>query len=171
MLLLVITSNAQLSNNATVNNSDGQTFVVKIWKNDVFVPGYINNVKASVIRSFNKMFDNPQQVNWFVDDKDVTAYFIYNNESVAVHYHGKGYYISARRVYDATMLDPRIYSYIRQEIGKRYIVNLVTEVVTEKGITYEISLEDKKNWLFLQVERNNERNIFTTTDTRLYKKG
>lgn len=165
MLVLALSVNAQSSNN------DIENFSVKIWKDNVFMPGFINNVSANVIRSFQKMFGNPDKVNWFVDDKDITAYFTYNKENVAVHYHGKEYYISTRKVYDATFLEPWIYNYIRNEAGKKYIINLVTESVTDQGITYQISLEDKNTWLFIQVERNNERNMLTTVNKQIFKKG
>ena len=165
MLLLALSANAQFSSN------DVENFSVKIWKDNVFIPGFINNVSTNVIRSFKKMFGNTNKVNWFVDDKDITAYFVYNQENVAVHYHGKEYYISTRKVYDATFLEPWIYNYVRQEAGKSYIINLITESVTDKGITYQISLEDKKTWLLLQVERNTERNILTTANKQVFKKG
>jgi hypothetical protein len=169
-LLVPFFTNAQFSN-SLISNGDIENFSVKIWKGNMFMPGFINNISANIVRSFQKMFGDPGKVNWFVDDKDITAYFTYHNEKVAVHYHGKGYYLSTRKVYDATDLEPWVYNYIRQEAGKKYIINLVTEAVTNKVITYQISLEDKNTWMVLQLERNNERNLLTTLDKKIYKKG
>lgn len=97
------------------------------------------------------MFGDSTTVSWFVDGKDITGHFYNDNEYISVLYKKNGRHAFTRKVYDSTRLDQRLVTYLEEEAGKEFSVNLVTEIVKEEGTVYEISLTSHKQICLIQI--------------------
>jgi hypothetical protein len=131
-----------------VNKTD-----VKVKKGKAYKNAYVNNVSSAVAGDFASRFGE-NNVNWFVDNKEVTGYFSDNGISHTVYYENERY-LKTRSVYDSSKLSVLVRDFLEQELGKTYKINLVTEVKREEGSIYEISLSNDKKILVVTLEHAN----------------
>lgn len=126
---------------------------VKVKKGKDHKKAYANNVTSAVMGDFASRFGE-NNVNWYVDNKEVTGYFSDNGINHTVYYENECY-LKTRTVYDSSKLSVLVRDFLEQELGKTYKINLVTEVKREEGSMYEISLSNDRNILVVTLEHAN----------------
>lgn len=116
--------------------------------------GYANNIPSAVWNSFLEQFEDAASVSWYVDSRDVTASFRLDNEDLIVTYRKDGILVCIRRVYEGKQLNRQIKNLLQSEIKKGFRISYVTEVQHELQTSYEVSLQNQKDWLMIQVTQD-----------------
>src|SRR5688572_33428162 len=69
---------------------------VKVKNGEFFSSAYTNNVRAAVIADFLERFGEVPNVTWYVDEKEVHAYFKQGGKQVTVQYQPDGLHLQTR---------------------------------------------------------------------------
>ena len=149
---------------------DDSHFDVQLRKGNRFTAGFINNVSATVIRDVKKKFENATSIRWFVNDNTVTGYFDNDNEKITVLYQSNGYCIATWKNYEGNKLDPKVVDVLNGELGTRFTIYLVTELIRDTDTIYTISLQDQEYWCSIQIFKNNDEGLLKITDKQLLRK-
>jgi hypothetical protein len=160
---------SQAVRSAMVFNGGESRIDVRLKKNNTFTAGFINNIRADIWRSFANRFNDSTDVHWFVNENEVTASFICDSENVMIKYKKDGSLIWTRKVYQSNKLDPLVTAFLDEEIEKRFIIYLVTEIIIDNNTIYEISLQHEKESCFLQILRDHERKELKLIDKAFFK--
>ena len=144
---------------------------VKVRDGKFFFTAYTNNVRAAVIADFLERFGEVPNVSWYVDEKEVSAYFIKGNDQITVQYQPDGLHLQTKKNYDGANLDSRVSELLQRELGKKFSLNLVTEVIKDTHACYEVSLYSKTQLYFVRIYKNLEDESLVIADKTLLKRG
>ena len=144
---------------------------VKVKDGNFFSTAYSNNVRAAVIADFLERFGEVPNVSWYVDEKEVSAYFIHEEKQVTVQYQPDGLHLQTKKNYDGVNLDPRVSELLQRELGKKFSLNLVTEIIKDTYACYEVSLYSNTQLYFVRVYKNLDDETLAVVEKSLMKKG
>lgn len=130
----------KLSSRKTELNTDNLVFDVSVNNKGKYSAAYTNNIPATIVRDFMGRYLGVSGARWYVDEKEVTAYFEFQLQSITLIYKKDGYLLSTRKIYDSSSLDPAVHTFLANEYLKGFVINLVTEVTREENKFYDISL-------------------------------
>lgn len=119
-----------------------------------YVPGNINNIPTPVLTTFTNDYENAVNVSWFLNEKQSTVYFNWNNELVIIKYKKDGSSFFTRKTYTVEKLDRPFNDLLKREIGTRHDVNYITEFFREDSHNYEVNMSNDKEWLMLKLTRD-----------------
>lgn len=99
----------------------------------------------SVLSTFNSSFPKAENVKWTDESQSFQVYFTMGSVQCRLWYNSDGVVVKSIRYYHADMLPPLIFSNVQHKYSDKNIYS-VTEVTSEVGIEYNITLQDEKNW-------------------------
>lgn len=109
-------------------------------------------VSEKVLTAFNKTFQNVKNVNWFENTGSYEVRFVQNEVRIKVNYDKEGNIINTIRYYSEQHLPIMVLSKIKSKYTGKTI-HSVTELSSEEGTTYYVTLEDEKTWLDLKADQ------------------
>lgn len=136
------------------NDKEFEYGVILVKENNEFVESYINNVAPYIVRYVMKNYQDAENLKWVVDENGTEVSFDLDKKKVLLVYDKNDVKLFTRFNYSEDDLDQRIAGTAKKKAGKNYKINLVTEIVYDDRIMYEISLESDKNYCFVRVAGN-----------------
>jgi hypothetical protein len=152
--LLFFTSHIQSQLPGT--RPEGNEYTVVLQNEKKFNNGYKNNIPPDILRDFEERFEDAEKVNWIVDDKEITAYFICDYEKVVARYKNDGRLISTHRDYSADRLAKNVARLVRKNAKANMQAYLVTEVDGETNSLYQVSLQNESDWCILLILKDKD---------------
>ena len=102
-------------------------------------------VDESVEKIFKESFPTVSDAKWHTNENYYTVVFTKSEVIFRINYDFKGKMISYRKDYYGKELCPFICSKIKQKFPGKDIYG-VTEIKSDNGLNYEITLQDDKHW-------------------------
>jgi len=134
-----------------------------------YVKAHVNNVPAHVMNSFLTRYPAAENVSWFVNNKEISAYFKTDGQDINVNFKKNGLLLSTRKTYDALLLDQRVREFLFHEMEPCYTFKYVTEVVHENEIVYEVSMETERDLCIVRVIDRKGQALVIEDQTKLKK--
>jgi len=108
-------------------------------------------VNEKVLNAFNKLFKNVQDLNWTETEASYEANFKQNEITSRVIYDKEGNIIQTFRYYHEEQLPIMLLAKLKNKFTDKKVYG-VTEICTEEGIYYYITMEDEKNWIQVRAD-------------------
>src|SRR5215213_3170424 len=102
-------------------------------------------VDEKITSHFSQTFPAALDAKWYEYETFYEVFFINNQITCRVQYDLRGNIISARRDYFEKDLSLFIVAKVKEKYPGKKIFG-VTEITTTNGVSYNIVLEDEKNW-------------------------
>jgi hypothetical protein len=102
-------------------------------------------IDASVEKIFKESFPTVSDAKWYTYEDHYTVLFTKSEVIFRVNYDMKGKMLSYRKDYYSKDLCPFINSKIKQKFPGKEVYG-VTEIKSDNGLNYEITLQDDKHW-------------------------
>ena len=110
------------------------------------------DVNEKVLKIFREAFPEVKQPSWYTFDNYYEVYFINaDNSSCRIDYNTDGTIMSTKRYYSASELSPFIKAKVNEKYPGKKIFG-ITEVSNSENLTYNIVLEDEKNWYNIESD-------------------
>jgi hypothetical protein len=109
------------------------------------------SVNEKVSRSFNETFPNIANAKWYEYESYYEVLFMENNITCRAQYDLNGNIISVRRDYSEKELAPFILAKLKAKYADKKIFG-ITEMSSSEGTSYNIVLEDEKNWITVKSD-------------------
>lgn len=100
---------------------------------------------------FTDAFPNAQDVTWYGDDTHYEVTFFHKDIQCHLTYRLDGTVERTERYYGASDLVPFVLARVTRKYPG-YKLHGVTEITTERGLTYYIILEDAQRWVQVQAD-------------------
>ncbi|MGV3528363.1 MAG: hypothetical protein ACO1OO_05655 [Flavisolibacter sp.] len=103
-----------------------------------------------VLANFNRSFPSAQKVAWSEYPDAFVVYFVKGDEQCRLWYNKEGEVVKSIRYYERDLLHP----FIRSKVEKRYKgwdIKFITEVSSEEGTSYNVTVEKGNDWHSLMV--------------------
>ena len=113
-------------------------------------------VDEKVLITFNQVFKDAKNVQWYTNGNYTEAYFESNKIKTKARLDNSGALLQTIRYYTEEHLPANIAFRVKKKFDKQSIWG-VTEISNEEGINYEVVLRDEKNWY--RVKCNASGNI------------
>ena len=110
-------------------------------------------VDEQVSKQFKETFPAAIEVKWYDYETFYEVVFKNNDILCRVKYDLKGNIISTRRDYHEKDLSLFIIAKVKEKYAGKKIFG-VTEITSSEGVTYNILLEDDKNWINLNSDES-----------------
>jgi len=110
-------------------------------------------VDEQVSKQFKETFPAAIEVKWYDYETFYEVVFKNNDILCRVKYDLKGNIISTRRDYHEKDLSLFIVAKVKEKYTGKKIFG-VTEITSSEGVTYNIVLEDDKNWINLNSDES-----------------
>ena len=110
-------------------------------------------VDEQVSKQFKETFPAAIEVKWYDYETFYEVVFKNNDILCRVKYDLKGNIISTRRDYHEKDLSLFIIAKVKEKYAGKKIFG-VTEITSSEGVTYNIVLEDDKNWINLNSDES-----------------
>ena len=110
-------------------------------------------VDEQVFKQFKETFPAAIEVKWYDYETFYEVVFKNNDILCRVKYDLKGNIISTRRDYHEKDLSLFIIAKVKEKYAGKKIFG-VTEITSSEGVTYNIVLEDDKNWINLNSDES-----------------
>ena len=133
------------------NTSHRQHGVVTLYTDATNMTGFINNVNPRAARNLLKTFNDANNIQWKIDDREITAYFAKSNVDTKVRYNKDGNRISIRKVYGENKLDRYISFIAKKGLEKDFSIFLVTELNIGDDKFYEITFQNNLYWCVVRI--------------------
>jgi hypothetical protein len=133
--------------------------------------GFINDVNPKAMRHLMKSFQNAANIEWQIDEEDITADFTQDDERIKVRYDKNGYHLSTRKIYPGNKLEPFIAVMVRKEVDKNFGIYLVIELINGGKKDYEIILQNQQYWCLVRITQSKEGLLEKSAETKIYLKG
>ncbi|MEO6000176.1 MAG: hypothetical protein ABIN89_25285 [Chitinophagaceae bacterium] len=117
---------------------------------------YLPNEK--VLKSFESIFNNPQDVKWFDKPDCYEVSFIQSDIRANVKFDPEGNFMGSTRYYKEQNLPTSILCKLKKRYSDRNIFG-VTEISTSDEVNYYIKLEDDKSWVTVKVNGNGQMEL------------
>ena len=109
-------------------------------------------VTEKVLKVFHAAFPEVKKYTWYTFDNYYEVYFNDSeNSSCRIDYTPDGDVISTTRYYTGENLSPAIRAKVNEKYPGKKIYG-VTEVSSSEKVTYNIVLEDEKNWYNIESD-------------------
>ena len=108
-------------------------------------------VNEKVLNAFNKTFKNVQDVSWSETENSYQANFKQNQMISRVIYDKEGNIVQTFRYYYEQQLPIMVLAKVKARFSDKKIYG-VTEVASEEGLYYYITLEDDKKWVEVKAD-------------------
>ena len=109
-------------------------------------------VTEKVLKVFHEAFPEVKQSSWYTFDNYYEVYFTNpDNSSCRIDYSPDGILLSTTRYYTEQNLSPAIRAKVNEKYPGKKIFG-VTEVSNSEKVTYNIVLEDDKNWYNIESD-------------------
>ncbi|HYO22820.1 MAG TPA: hypothetical protein VER36_10470 [Flavisolibacter sp.] len=108
-------------------------------------------VNEKVLKIFSAVFPDVQNAKWYENENNYEVYFDKEDMKCRIRYDFDGKVISTTRYYEEKSLCPFLRLKVSQKYPGKKIFG-VTEVNTESELTYNIVLEDDKNWYHVSAD-------------------
>lgn len=132
---------------------------------NVFATESNPNVNAKVLATFNQVFKDAKDVHWVNTAKYVEASFVNGSVKTKAFIDSNGKLLQTIRYYKEEGLPAQLLYNLKQEYNN-HIVWGITEVSSDKGTLYNITLKDKKNWYHIKMNAESQMEL-----VKKYKRG
>lgn len=139
-------------------------------ENDQYRLLHINNVSPDAVRYFVNTYENAKSIQWIIDEKVTTSEFNLGNKKVLLTFDELGDLISTKETYAGEDLDPFITKFAKQIVGKDYFPSLVTKIIRNERVVYEINLENNLYWRIIRLKGDTIKGFEKLHDTGAIKK-
>jgi hypothetical protein len=153
------------------NNDDFDYGVVLKKENNTYTELYINNVNPHAVQYLVNNYEDAENIQWIIDESGTLAKFNEGEKRILLIYDNDGNIVSTRKSYPGKILDPPIADFVKKTAGKDYSLYLVTEIIKEEQVTYQVSLENKSKWKIMRIVGNKEKGFERSGDVQVIKKG
>jgi hypothetical protein len=172
IVLLFVSLNIWSQTHKSSANKSSENFEVDIQSSDnLYYPGFKNDINIDVLRHFVKTFDDAQNILWRVNGKGTAVSFILKNQKGVSYYDNKGCHLSTIKYYDEKDLDPTVASFAKLEVGKDFSIYLVTELIRDDYVIYDISFQNSEYWCKVKLLRKADGSLGKLSDNILFHKG
>ena len=144
--------------------------IILVKENDEFVESYINNVDPYIVRYVTKNYQDAENLKWIVDEDGTEVTFDLEKKKILLIYDKNDVKLFTRLNYGEDELDKRIAGTAKKKAGKNYKIHLVTEIIYDDQITYEISLESEKDYCFIRITGNKLKGFDRAEITKIISK-
>ena len=117
---------------------------------------YVPNEK--VLKSFESIFSNPQEVKWFDHPDSYEVSFVQSGIRANVKFDIEGNFMGSTRYYKEQHLPTSILCKLKKKYTDKTVFG-VTEVTTSEEINYYVKLEDKKSWITVKINGNGQMEL------------
>ncbi|KAA9041958.1 hypothetical protein FW778_08065 [Ginsengibacter hankyongi] len=109
-------------------------------------------VTEKVLKVFHEAFPEVKKPSWYTFDNYYEVYFTNpDNSSCRIDYSPDGILLSTTRYYTEQNLPPAIRAKVNEKYPGKKIFG-ITEVSNSENVTYNIVLEDNKNWYNIESD-------------------
>ena len=109
-------------------------------------------VNEKVLKVFHEAFPEVKQPSWYTFDNYYEVYFTNpDNSSCRIDYSPEGIVLSTTRYYSEKDLSPAIRAKVCEKYAGKKIFG-ITEVSNSEKVSYNIVLEDEKNWYNIESD-------------------
>lgn len=115
-------------------------------------------VNEKALEVFAKTFPTIKNVSWADGENFSEAYFVEEGTTNRIRYNKAGEVISTIRYYPADKLPVFLHMKVKNRYPGRQI-RCVTELATDAGTCYFISVEDAKSWLQLKADASGNMEV------------
>ncbi|HEX2534840.1 MAG TPA: hypothetical protein VHK69_13940, partial [Chitinophagaceae bacterium] len=103
------------------------------------------SVDEKLLKLFKQSFPTAKKVSWYESGSSYEVYFENNEIKYKVKYDAEGQVVRTERYYGARELPPFIIMKLKQRFGDKEVFG-VTEITTDEGLKYHITLQDQDRW-------------------------
>ena len=121
-------------------------------------------VNEKVLKVFKTVFPSIENAKWYEYETYYEVYFDREDVKCRIKYDLDGKVLSTLRHYEEKSLSPFLKAKLAQKFAGKKIFG-ITEVNSENELTYNIVLEDDKNWIHVQADATGQMSV-----TEKYKK-
>jgi hypothetical protein len=108
-------------------------------------------VDEKVLEAFNKTFQQAEDVSWSTSGDNFQVKFTQNEIASRVYYDKEGNILKTYRYYKEQGLPLLVFSKVKMKYSEQKIHG-VTEVSSDEGTYYHITLEDGSNWTEIKAD-------------------
>jgi hypothetical protein len=109
-------------------------------------------VTEKVLKVFHEAFPEVKQTSWYTFDTYYEVFFTNpDNSSCRIDYSPDGIVLSTTRYYTEQKLPPAIRAKVNEKYPGKKLFG-ITEVSNSQNVTYNIVLEDEKNWYNIESD-------------------
>ena len=119
-------------------------------------PGDINE-KAK--QSFKETFPNVKNAEWFDNGNTNLVRFVSDGIDNRIDYNNDGEIVSTTRYYEGKYLPAFIKSRLLKKFRDKKI-HLVTELTSQSGMEYHITMYDDKKWIVVKATPNGLMDVY-----------
>lgn len=110
-------------------------------------------VTEKVLQAFRSTFKDVKDVNWYEYDAYYEASFTQSQIQNRIRFDAEGNVIGTIRYYAPDQLPLNILMKMKKRYAKRTLY-YVTELATEDGVRYYVSMQDDKHWYTITSDLN-----------------
>lgn len=122
-------------------------------------------VNEKVLKVFKTVFPQIENAKWYEYETYYEVYFDRDDIKCRIKYDLDGKILSTLRHYEEKTLSPFLKAKVAQKFAGKKIFG-ITEVNSENELTYNIVLEDDKNWIHVQSDATGQMSV-----TEKFRKG
>ena len=115
-------------------------------------------VNEKVLKIFSKVFPSVENAKWYEYETYYEAYFDKDDIKCRVRFDLDGKILSTIRYYGEKTVSPFLKAKISQKYPGKKIFG-VTEVNTETELSYNVVLEDEKNWVHVKADGTGQMEV------------
>ena len=115
-------------------------------------------VSEKVLKIFTNVFPNVPNAKWYEYENYYEVYFDKDDIKTRIKYDLDGKVLSTLRHYEEKSLSPFIKAKVALRFSGKKIFG-ITEINSENELTYDIVLEDEKNWIHVQSDATGQMNV------------
>ena len=115
-------------------------------------------VNEKVLKVFKTVFPQIENAKWYEYETYYEVYFDRDDVKCRIKYDLDGKVLSTLRHYEEKTLPPFLKAKLSQKFAGKKIFG-VTEVNSENELTYNIVLEDDKNWIHVQSDATGQMSV------------
>ena len=115
-------------------------------------------VNEKVLKVFKMVFPQIENAKWYEYETYYEVYFDREDVKCRIKYDLDGKVLSTLRHYEEKTLSPFLKAKLSQKFAGKKIFG-VTEVNSENELTYNIVLEDDKNWIHVQSDATGQMSV------------
>jgi len=115
-------------------------------------------VSEKVLKVFKTVFPQIENAKWYEYENYYEVYFDRDDIKTRIKYDLDGRVLSTLRHYEEKTLSPFLKAKVAQKFAGKKIFG-ITEVNSENELTYNIVLEDDKNWIHVQADVTGQMSV------------
>ncbi|HVG40016.1 MAG TPA: hypothetical protein VM888_00295 [Chitinophagaceae bacterium] len=108
-------------------------------------------IDEKILKSFQDAFPKAEKVTWYEESGNYQVLFTCEQIKCRMWFDNKGNALQTIRYYYEQNLCPFVMTKVKQKFAGKQIYG-ITEVSTDRGVVYNIILEDEKKWYHVKVD-------------------